>query len=126
MKKSFLFLLFAVLLSLTGLEAQMFSPAIYSNLVIAILPTKPKPSIRPLSLEQPNIEAYYNGVGLTLVFNRDLGDADIVVTNLTTGEMWSDSISGICSTTILLSGDEGYYHIAIYTDSGDYIGEFNL
>lgn len=87
----------------------------------------PTPSIpKPRTPVQPDIEAYYGNEMLTFIFNRELGDADIVVTNLTTGDIWSGSASGICSTTILLSGDEGYYQISIFTENEEYFGEFSL
>lgn len=79
----------------------------------------------PLSLIADIEASYYNGA-LTVVFNADLGNADIVVSNLTTGDTWSDSVTGVGSATLLLSGDEGYYEILIYTDGGDYSGEFTL
>ena len=80
---------------------------------------------RPKSLTAVIEASYFNGA-LTVVFNANLGDADIVVSNLTTGEMWSDSASGVGATTLLLSGEEGYYEILIYTDCGDYSGEFEI
>ena len=99
-----------------------------TTIPIPIVP-KPLPSPNPLKPRtpvQPDIEACYSNEMLTFIFNRELGDADIVVTNLTTGDVWSGSATGICSTTIPLSGDEGYYQIAIYTDNEDYFGEFSL
>lgn len=96
------------------------------------IPIEPKPypqhptPIKPRTPVQSDIEAYYSNEALTLIFNKDLGDADAVVSNLTTGDMWSASVSGVCSTTILLSGDEGYYQIVIYSDNEDYAGEFLL
>ena len=81
--------------------------------------------IMPLSLRSDIEASYFNGA-LTVVFNADLGDADIVVSNLTTGDMWSDSVSGVGATTLLLSGEEGYYEILIYTDCGEYTGEFEI
>lgn len=125
MKKTFLLLCFAFM-SLSNAGAQMVLPTIYPDLVISIKPTKPKVPITPVSIVQPDIEACYSNEMLTFIFNRELGDADIVVTNLTTGDVWSGSATGICSTTILLSGDEGYYQIVIYTDNEDYFGEFSL
>ena len=88
-------------------------------------PTPPYPP-KPRTPELVDIEAYYSNEALTLIFNKNLGDADIVVANLTTGDMWNNSVSGVCSTTLILSGDEGYYLISIYTDNGEYSGEFNL
>lgn len=125
MKKTLLLLCFAFM-SLSNAGAQMVLPTIYSDLVISIRRSKTQPPIKPLSIVQPDIEAYYGNEMLTFIFNRELGDADIVVTNLTTGDVWRGSATGICSTTILLSGDEGYYQIVIYTDNEDYFGEFSL
>ena len=106
MRKVFLILLFTSFLLPVGVGARAIQPTIYPDLFIQIKPTKPQPTIKPLSIEQSDIEAYYNNGVLTLVFNRDLGDADIVVTNLTTDEIWSDNVSGVGSTIIFLSGVE--------------------
>lgn len=88
------------------------------------VPIRPITTIpRPLSLNV-DIEATYVDGTLTFVFNVDLGNADIVVTNTTTGESWYDGVNGVGSTVITLSGDEGCYEIYIYTDCGDYSGTF--
>ena len=92
------------------------------TLVPKPIPTKPIPR----QVVDCGIEAFYVDGIIILDFVENLGDADIVVTNLTTGDIWSGSATGICSTTILLSGDDGYYQIVIYTDNEDYFGEFSL
>lgn len=86
------------------------------------IPTKPIPR----QVVDCGIEAFYVDGIIILDFVENLGDADIVVTNLTTGDVWSGSATGICSTTILLSGDDGYYQIVIYTENEEYFGEFSL
>ena len=95
---------------------------------IGPIPINPKPlnqNPKPLSLCSDIEASYYNGA-LTIVFNADLGNADIVVSNLATGDIWSESVSGVGVATLLLSGDEGYYEILIYTDCGNYSGEFEI
>ena len=92
---------------------------------IPINPIPINPIPQPLSLLSDIEASYFNGA-LTIVFNADLGDADIVVSNLTTGDIWSESVSGVGAATLLLSGDEGYYEILIYTDCGEYSGEFEI
>ena len=81
---------------------------------------------KPRSIVDNDIEAAYYAGLLTFLFNVDLGNATIVVCNLNTGEEWSGSTDGMGVETILLSGDEGYYTITIYTDYGEYSGEFSL
>ena len=125
MKKAFLLLSFAFL-SQTSADAQAILPTTYPGLVVEISPIPSRPVIKPRSITESDIEAYYNNEALTLVFNKDLGDADIVVTNLATGDVWNDSVSGVCTTSIILSGDEGYYQVVIYTDNKEYAGEFTL
>lgn len=92
---------------------------------IPIKPSDPKPIPNPLTLDADIDASYYDGV-LTLMFNVDLGDADITVTNLSTGDIWRDSVSGVGATAIMLSGDEGYYEVHISTDRGEYSGAFTL
>lgn len=126
MKKVFLLLLIAAFLPLTSVVAQSNDPTPILDLVITIKPFKPQPPIKPRSIVEPDIAAYYSNGTITIVFNADLGDADIVVTNLTTGDAWSDNVEGLCTTSIMLSDDAGYYTITIQTDEGDYYGEFEL
>ena len=97
-------------------------PTSGDTIPITPIPT-PIPKPKPLSLNADIEASYYDGV-LTFVFNADLGNAHIVVTNTTTGESWYDSVKGVGVTSIMLSGDEGYFEIYIYTDRGDYNGEF--
>lgn len=79
---------------------------------------------KPRSLVEPDIEAYYYCGVITFTFNVDFGYANIVVRNVATGDEWYDSYSGYGSTSITLNGDSGYYEVTIYTDNGDYIGNF--
>lgn len=93
---------------------------------IPIPPTPPKNDGKPRSIVDNDIEATYHMGALTIVFNTDLGDADIIVCNLNTGDVWSGGVSGMGIETILLSGEDGYYTINIYTDNGEYYGEMWL
>lgn len=122
--KKFILLLFISFLPFVEVDAQ--TPNLGSDIVITIKPTKPKQPINPFSLNVSDISAYYRNDTLVFVFNEDLGEADIVVTNLTTGDAWSESVEGLCTTSIILSDDAGYYTITIHTDAGDYYGEFSL
>ena len=59
----------------------------------------------------------------------DLGQIEMTVTNLSTGEAWSDTFdSGAIMQTLLpISGTAGYYEIEYVTESGDvYEGIFIL
>lgn len=93
---------------------------------IPINPPIGTPSNKPRSLVEQDIEASYCAGVLTVVFNENLGDSNITVTNISSGEVWSDSVSGYGVATLFLSGDEGYYYISIETDNGQYTGEFEL
>lgn len=93
---------------------------------IPINPPIGTPSNKPRSLVEQDIEATYCDGILTVVFNENLGDSNITVTNISSGEVWSDSISGYGIATLFLSGDEGYYYIAIDTEEGQYTGEYEL
>lgn len=124
MKKTVLSIL-CVLLSVGALFAQNLDPNPNLDFNVEIHPIKtPKPTIKPKTIVINDIEAYYSYRELSFKFNVDLGSANIVITNTTTGESWCDSINGAGATTVTLSVDEGYYEIYIYTDCGDYTGAF--
>ncbi len=79
---------------------------------------------KPRTIVDVVVQAFNMHDSVTILFNEHHSDADIVVTNTTTGESWYDSVNGVGATSIALSGDEGYYEIYIYTDCGDYTGTF--
>lgn len=75
------------------------------------------------------IQALFNGMSSTIqtTVTSDLGEIEMTVTNLSTGEAWSDSFdSGVIMQTFLpISGTPGFYEIEYVTESGDvYAGEF--
>lgn len=75
------------------------------------------------------IQALFNGMTSTIhtTVTSDLGEIEMTVTNLSTGEAWSDSFdSGVIMQTLLpISGTPGFYEIEYVTESGDvYAGEF--
>ena len=93
---------------------------------IIITPTTPPTSGTPnRNIVSPDIEATYSMGAITFVFNEDLGNCDIEVTNIDTGEVWYTSFAGVGSTIVYTSGSEGQYYIYIDTDSGAYTGEYN-
>ena len=72
---------------------------------------------------------FYDGMSSAIFTTviSDLGQIEMTVTNLSTGEAWSDSFdSGVIMQTLLpISGTPGYYEIEYVTESGDvYTGEF--
>lgn len=93
---------------------------------------KPKPiKPDPRSIIQPVIDCTLHVTGatgtLTFDIGVDIGSASIVVTNLSTGESYSESCPstpGCC--VVCFTGDEGSYIIEIDTDAGLYYGEFAL
>lgn len=126
MSRNLFILVVSLLFSFVSIEPATAQALPEDDLTIDIRPQRPKlPGTTPLSLIDDIEASYYNGA-LTLVFNVDLGNADITVTNLSTGDIWWDSVSGMGTTTIMLSGDEGYHEILIHTDNGDYSGEFTI
>ena len=126
-------LLVIVLLACTGLMVQSVSSKeacggdgpTYIPLPPTPDPIPPITKPTPLSLVQDVEATYYEGV-LSIVFNNDLGNADITVTNTMTGEMWMDSVNGIGVSSIYLSDSAGYYTIYVTTDDGGYSGAFML
>ncbi len=77
------------------------------------------------------IQAHYLEISRTIftTVTSDLGQIEMTVTNLSTGEAWSDTFdSGAIMQTLLpISGTAGYYEIEYVTESGDvYEGIFIL
>lgn len=125
MKKSIFLSIVLMLTSIGTLFAQNTNPNVDLDFSVEIKPGQPiRPTIKPRTIVNTDIEAYYSYGELSLTFNVDLGNADIVVTNTTTGESWYDSVNGVGTASFTLSGDEGYYIINIYTDYDEYYGEF--
>ena len=126
-------LLTIVLLFCTGLMVQnVLSKDICSSddpLYIPIPPLRdPVPTTGtpiPLSLVQ-DIEALYCGGVLTIESNIDAGVAEIVVTNVYTGEQWYDSINGCGSVSLFLYETPGDYEIIVTNDKCTYRGTFVL
>ena len=76
-----------------------------------------------------HIDSYYYGMlsSIQTTVTEDLGEVEVTVTNLSTGEAWSDTFdSGVIMQTLLpISGTPGYYEIEYITESGDtYVGSF--
>lgn len=95
------------------------------------IPITPKPNI-PTSSTKPrtvlfnDIEAYYCDNTITIIFNVDLGIADISIINSITGDMYYASHNGVGCTMVNITDDTGTYQIYIDTDDGAYSGEFTL
>ena len=76
------------------------------------------------------IESYYIGITNTVQtsVSSDLGMVEVTVTNLTTGETWSDTFDSAVSPHFLqISGAPGLYEITYLTSFGDlYEGTFTI
>ena len=121
--RKLLLLFYAILIASVANADNPNSPSTGVPLPIVPKPINPNEKPKPLSLLQ-DIEATYLNGEIFFVFNVDLGNVNIVITNTSTGESWYDGVNGVGTTSITLSGDEGYYEIYIYTDCGDYSGTF--
>ena len=76
-----------------------------------------------------DVQAYYNGM-LSAVYTTavsDLGEIDVRVTNISTGEFWEDTFDSSISSQHLLqiSGTSGFYEVTYTTSCGNlYEGSF--
>lgn len=70
----------------------------------------------------------YNQESIIIYFYEELGDVEITLTNLTTGEEWIEAgNSTIGLISIITSGSSGEYHIVIETeDGGIYSGQYSI
>ena len=96
---------------------------------IPIRHVETRPTIRDFNI--PPLQACYDGMSSAIhtTVTSDLGQIEMTVTNLSTGETWFDSFdSGMIMQTLLpISGTAGYYEIEYVTESGDvYEGIFIL
>ena len=78
-----------------------------------------------------HIESYYLGMlsSIQTTVTSDLGQIDLTVTNLMTGESWSDSFDSAMTpqTFLPISGAPGLYEITYLTSFGDlYEGTFTI
>ena len=76
------------------------------------------------------IESYYLGMvdSIQTSVTSDLSMIEMTVTNLTTGETWSDSFESVVTPHLLqISGAPGLYEITYLTTFGDlYEGTFTI
>ena len=77
------------------------------------------------------LESYYLGMlsSIQTTVTSDLGRIDMTVTNLMTGESWSDSFDSALTpqTYLPISGAPGLYEITYLTSFGDlYEGTFTI
>lgn len=87
-----------------------------------------RPPVR--NLEALTLQAYYNSMldSIQTIVMMNLGSVDMTVTNLTTGETWSDTFNSAISPHFLpISGAPGLYEITYLTSFGDlYEGTFTI
>ena len=98
-----------------------------AKVVISIRQVGKQPTVRDLTILP--LQVCYDGVMYSIhtVVTSDLGEVDLTVTNLMTGESWWTTFdSGETSQSLLpISGSPGDYEIEYITESGNvYVGEF--
>ena len=74
------------------------------------------------SLTEVQLSAWYNPVFMLIQTNStsDLGSVEMTVTNLTTGETWSDTFDSAVTPHLLpISGAPGLYEITYLTSFGN-------
>ena len=82
------------------------------------------------SLTEVQLSAWYNPVFMLIQTNStsDLGSVEMTVTNLSTGETWTDSFDSVVTPPLLpISGAPGLYEITYLTSFGAlYEGTFTI
>ena len=78
-----------------------------------------------------SVESYYNGMlsAVITTFPEDVGEVTLVVTNFSTGEVFSDCLDSgaVTQSLTLISGSPGYYQVLYLTEGGDvYEGYFEI
>lgn len=120
-------LIFASPLSVTDKDDDTIAPP---SIIIIIIKTPPPVPGQPRSLVQAPIECQYNPYmnGICATFNQDLGELDVLVENLSTGEYLEGTVDSAEGYVVLpVSSTAGVYNISFVTASGvEYTGEFEL
>lgn len=100
-----------------------------SVIIIIIMTPHPLPG-QPRTVVQSPIECEYNGYvnGICTTFYQDLGEVEVVVENMLTGECFDGSVDSAAGYAVLpISGTSGYYTVSFITESGaEYSGQFEL
>ena len=120
-------LIFASPLSVIDKDDDTIAPP---SIIIIIIKTPPPVPGQPRSLVQAPIECQYNPYmnGICTTFNQDLGELDVLVENLSTGEYLEGTVDSAEGYVVLpVSSTPGVYNISFVTASGvEYTGEFEL
>ncbi len=74
----------------------------------------------------PDVEAYFLMGEVTFLFNRNIGNADIYIQNLSTLDMIAISVNGCGLVNAYVGNEEGVYDIVIETNDQNYYGTFEL
>jgi len=105
-------------------------PTVPPSIIIIIIKTPTPLPGQPRSLVQAPIECQYNPYmnGICTTFNQDLGELDVLVENLSTGEYLEGTVDSAEGYVVLpVSSTAGVYNISFVTASGvEYTGEFEL
>lgn len=120
-------LIFASPLSVIDKDDDTIAPP---SIIIIIIKTPPPVPGQPRSLVQAPIECQYNPYmnGICTTFNQDLGELDVLVENLSTGEYLEGTVDSAEGYVVLpVSSTAGVYNISFVTEAGvEYTGEFEL
>lgn len=74
----------------------------------------------------PDVEAYFLMGEVTFLFNRNIGNADIYIQNLSTLDMIAISVNGCGLVNAYVGNEEGVYDIVIEANDQNYYGTFEL
>lgn len=83
--------------------------------------------VRPRSIVSVPLTCIYKAGTVELCFMEDLGEAEVIVTSLTTGEQWyttGDTATGVL--TVPASDESGDYVVQIYADGDAWYGCYTL
>lgn len=124
MKKILPLSVLLLLLSVQNIAADNNNKTIV--LEINIYQTKP---VLQRSLVDIPLECYYVGFdsSIVTVFSEYIGIVDISIVNTSTGEVFFDTVdSKDGQSAVRISGEDGFYHITVSSESDEYEGEFTL
>lgn len=82
--------------------------------------------IQPRSIVRVPLTCIYGAGAVEVRFTDDLGEAEVIVTSLTTGEQWFTVGAATETLTVQTPGEQGEYVVQIYAGGNAWYGCYTI